>query len=348
MKHSASKPLTGLFALALVASLGGCDGMMSTSSTYEDAQTAFDEGQYRIANAHLAYVLANGEVDDRVRKLQLDLMLTMGDGNRAIAALDQMSPDALSEPERRIARAHAHILQGSPEKAAALYEDLPQEDYSEQDFRMVLWALRDMDEAEDFAAGMDFALDAFPQSPHLNALAADQLYDFRLPDEAEQFANVAIENGPDVLEARLVAGRKAIFEGDLEGAIAHYNRANEINPTNALPLTNVVGLHLDLGQVEKAGEVLKPALENHGDFPFLQWQLARYKLATGDAQGAREAKDKIERVFADNPEFLLLMGDIEAAFGNNRLALDNYRRFVDKAGEVPEVMAKIAELEGQA
>ncbi|UAB77333.1 tetratricopeptide repeat protein [Erythrobacter sp. SCSIO 43205] len=348
MKHFASKPLSGLLALALVASLGGCDDVMSTSSTYEDAKAAFDDGQYRIANAHLAYVLANGEVDDQVRKLQLDLMLMLGDGNRAIAALDQLSPDALSEQERRIARAHAHVLQGSPDKAVSLYDDLPQEAYSEQDYRMVLWALREMGEDEDFAAGMDYALDAFPQSPHLNALAADQLYDFRLPGEAEKFANTAFQNGPDVLEARMVAGRKAIFEGNLKAAIDHYKRANEINPADPLPITNVVGLYLDLGNLDAAGEALKPALENHGDFPFLQWQVARYKLATGDAQGAREAKDRIERVFADNPEFLLLMGDIEAAFGNNRLALDNYRRFIDKAGEVPAVMEKIAKLEGQA
>jgi tetratricopeptide (TPR) repeat protein len=211
---------------------------------------------------------------------------------------------------------------------------------------MLLWAFKELGETEDFAQSMDFALSRFPGSPHLNALAADQLYDARLPEEAVAFANVAIENGPDVLEAQLVAGRKAIFAGDLEAAITHYKRANEINSSSALPITNVVGLHLDLGQIEEAGEVLGPALENHGGFPFLQWQNARYKLATGDAQGAREAKDRIERIFYDNPEFMLLMGDIEAAFGNNRLALDNYRRFVDKAGEVPEVMAKIAELEG--
>ena len=103
---------------------------------------------------------------------------------------------------------------------------------------------------------------------------------------------------------------------------------------------------MDLGQMEKADEVLGIALENYGDFPFLQWQVARYKLATGDIQGAREAKDRIERKFADNPEFMILMGDIEAAFGNKGLALDNYRRFVREAGELPEVMRKIAALEG--
>lgn len=339
-----SKPLACLAAITLCASLSACD-VFSTSSTYEDAAKAFEQGQYRIANAHLTDVLANGEADERTHLLQLQLMLALGDGNRAMAAINELPESALGGVYRRVATAHAQILQGDAEKTALMYEPLAQDEYTEQDLRMLLWALKDLEEVDDFREGMDFALDRFPASPHLNALAADQLYDFRLPGEAAKFASVALQNGPDVLEARLVAGRMAIFDGDLEGAIGHYKRANEINPFNALPVTNVVGLHLDLGQVEEAGEALGPALENHGDFPFLQWQNARYKLATGDAQGAREAKDRIERVFYDNPEFMLLVGDIEAAFGNNRLALDNYRRFVEEAGEVPAVMATIAELE---
>lgn len=343
-KPFAKKRFAGALALAMCASLSAC-GVFNTSSTYEDAASAYEAGQYRIANAHLSDLLASGEADDRVRMLQLQLMLAIGEGNRAMAAIDQLPESALGGTYRRIAVAHAQILQGKAQKTADIYETLPAQDLTEQDHRMLLWALRDLGEADAFREKMDAALSRFPNSPHLNALAADQLYDQRLLGEADRFANAAFENGPDVLEARLVAGRKSIFAGDLEEAIVHYTRANEINPSNALPLTNVVGLHLDLGQVEKAGEVLKPALENHGDFPFLQWQLARYKLATGDVQGAREAKDRVQRVFYDNPEFMLLMGEIEAAFGNNRLALDNYRRFVREAGEVPEVMQKIAELE---
>ena len=134
-------------------------------------------------------------------------------------------------------------------------------------------------------------------------------------------------------------------EEELETAIVHYRKAHEINPTNVLSLANVAGLHLDLKQVEEAGKVFELATDIQEDVPFLQWQLARYKLVVGDIQGAREAKDRIQRMYVDNPEFILLMADIEAAFGNNRLALDNYRRFVREAGELPEVMQKIAMLE---
>ncbi len=344
MESLRSPLLSGAFAAALAVSLGACE-MLSTSSTYEDAQRAYDAGQYRIANAHLADVLSRGDADERVRRLQLDLMLKLGDGNRAMAALDQLPEAVLDGAGRRVALAHAQILQGSPRKTAELYARLAPEELSEQDLRMLLWALAELGEGAAFEERMGFALARFPDSPYLNALAADRLYDLGQPREADRFAQAALANGPEIVEARLVAGRRAIFDGDLEQAIEHYSRANDINPANPLPLANVVGLHLDLGQVEEAGRVLTIAQENHGGYPFLQWQVARHRLAVGDAQAARAAKDQAERQFADNPEFILLSAEIEAALGNNRLALDNYRRFVREAGEVPEIMRRIAELE---
>lgn len=357
MDNRLSKPVSYALAALLAVSLGGCE-MLSTSSTYEDAQRAFDKGQFRIANAHLSDILANGSADDnadgRVRKLQLELMLAYGDGNRAMAAIDQLPEGALSKEERRAAMAHAYLLQGAPAKVVQLYDPVRREEFTEQDMRMQLWAAREIDKETGSETGdnsafeerLDASLSRFGQSAHLNALGADHFYDLGLRERADPYARAALQYGPEIFEARLVAGRRAIFEGELEQAIVHYTKANQINPLNPLPLTNVAGLHLDLGQTEKAGDVIKIALDNYGDYPFLQWQLARYKLATGDLQGARDAKDRVARIYSDNTEFMLLAAHIEAGLGNKSIALDSYRRFVREVGEVPEVMAKIAELEG--
>ncbi|MEP0392058.1 MAG: tetratricopeptide repeat protein [Erythrobacter sp.] len=329
----------------MAVSLAGCEGL-STSSTYEAAQNAYDQGQYRIANAHLNDVLAKGGAEDRVRKLQLDLMLKYGDGNRAVAALGQLSKDALSEQERRLALAHALLLQGSAQRVIKLYDPILLDDHSEQDLRMLLWALVQLNDEPMFEKRLDYALGRYPDSAHINALAANRLYDLKKPSEAGAYAVTAIINGKDNLEARLVAGRKAIFDGNLETAIEHYKKAHTINPLMPLPLANVAGLQLDLGQVDAAADTLKIAVDNHSEYPFLQWQLARYRVAIGNFQGAREAKDRAVRAFGNNAEFILLTAQIEAGLGNKALALDNYRRFVREAGELPQVMAKIAELEG--
>lgn len=339
------KSLAFVFAALPALALTGCD-MIETASTYEDAQTAFNQREYRIANAHIADMIEGDRADERVRLLQVELMLAMGDGNRAMAALDQLPENALGGSERRIAIAHAQNLSGDARKTAEMYEPLAAEAYTEQDLRMLLWALRDLEDIETFSEGMDVALDLFPDSAHLNALAADQLFDMDIPEEAAKFAAIALENGPETYEARLVSGRASIFAGDLDAAVEHYEKANAINPARALPLANIIGLQLDMGDVGPAGQTLERALAQHADVPMLQWQLARHKLATGDIAAARYAKERARREFRDDPQFMLLVGDIEAAAGNATLALDSYRRFIREVGEVPEVMERIAELEG--
>lgn len=345
MRKLRFKPFALVFPVLSAAALAGCD-MMETASTFEDAQSAFNQREYRIANAHIVDLIANDRADHRVRRLQVELMLAMGDGNRAIVAIDQLPESELGGSERRIAIAHAQNLSGDASKTAKKYEPLAAEEYTEQDLRMLLWALRDMGDIETFADGMDAALDLFPDSAHLNALAADQLFDMGIPEEAAEFAARALKNGPEIYEAQLVSGRAMIFAGNLEDALEHYKKANAINPARALPLANIIGLHLDMGNTDAAGETLEPALARHADAPMLQWQLARHKLATGDIAGARYAKERARREFRDDPQFMLLVGDIEAAAGNSTLALDSYRRFIREVGEVPEVMERIAKLDG--
>lgn len=340
-----TNPLFLALAAFSALSLGGC-GLMDTPSTYEDAQSAFEDRQYRIASAHIADLISNDEADDRVRVLQAELMLVMGDGNRAMAAIEQLPAAVLGGAERRIATAHAQNLQGAFDKTAVMYQSLPADEYTEQDFRMLLWALRESGDLVSFAEGMDVALDLFPDSAHLNALAAEQLLDIGLPEQASEFAIAAFENGSDIYEVRLTAGRMAIAENALADALGHYEEASRINPSRPAPFATIARLHLDADRIEAAGEVLRFAIEQHPGYALLQWQMGRYQLACGDVPSARAAAERVRRDFIDNPEFVLLIAEIEAASGNTALALDSYRRYIRKVGEVPEVMAKIAELEG--
>ncbi|MEM8726268.1 MAG: tetratricopeptide repeat protein, partial [Pseudomonadota bacterium] len=190
------------------------------------------------------------------------------------------------------------------------------------------------------------ALELFPDSAVLNALAAEQLFDAGLVDEGGDFALAAFEADEDNFEARMAVGRLAILEEELEIAIEHYTRANELYPDAAVPLANIAGLQLDMGLTNEAGVTLDRALKQHPGFPMLQWQSARHLLEVGNVTGAREAMEQARRSFADNPEFVLLTGRIEQAAGNRRLAVDAYRRFLDEVGGNAEVEAMLAQLEG--
>ncbi|MEM6586580.1 MAG: tetratricopeptide repeat protein, partial [Pseudomonadota bacterium] len=249
------------------------------------------------------------------------------------------------QAERRVAMAHALILEDNAQGAADLYEGMDPEDFGEQDYRMTLWILHELDEADQFEAGMDAALEAYPDSADLNTMAAEALIELDEPEEAAAYVERALASDPNHFEALLAKGELAIEAEDLEGALATYRATAEAYPDHPLPLANIAGLQLDLERVEAAGETLKSAMAAHPDEPFLQWQLARYALATDDLDTARAALETARRTFRSVDEFTLLSAQAEERFGNTSLALSEYKRYLRAVGEDDAIEAKVAALE---
>jgi predicted Zn-dependent protease len=332
-------------ALSCALALGACDGDVTPPSSNADAEAALDAGQWRAAQGHLARIFSSGKADEATQAIKLDLMLEMGDGYGAMAAIEALPESALGPDERRVANAHALILQGNPRAAAALYDGMEPEAFGEQDYRMTVWLLREMGEEEAFEAGLDSGLEAYPDSADLNAMAARALIEGDAPEEAARFVTRALASEPAHYEALLAKGELEIGAGELEAALATYRKAADAWPDRALPLANIAGLHLDLGQVEAAGETLKGAVAAHPDEPFLQWQLARHALATDDLDTARTALEITRRAFGDRDAFTLLSARAEERFGNTALALSEYQRYLDSVGENAAVEARIAALE---
>jgi tetratricopeptide (TPR) repeat protein len=331
-------------AAALALGLAGCSE--APLPTNEDARRALEANDLATARSHVAEILAHGGADDETQRIKLSVMLELGDGYAAMGAIDALSDKALGPQDRRVAQAHALILQGKPQLALDLYAEVDDANLAEQDFRMKAWAYRDLGEDEAFATTMDAALEAFRDSPDLNALAAWQLIDLDLPEEAGSFADRALAGVPDHYDALMAKGRLAISEDDIEAALRHYRAAAEGHPARALPIVTVGGLLLDLGRVEEAGRTLRAASAAHPDDPFLQWQYARLALAENDLGTARLALETARRTYRGNDEFTLFTAQAEERFGNRALALAEYRRYLRAVGSDEGVERKIAELEG--
>lgn len=310
-----------------------------------EATRAYEQGDFAAARDQLAGLFASGGANDQAYLLQLRLMLDLGNGYAALAAIEKLPDTALDAPQRRVATAHAQLLQGKPQDALDLYEGADPASFAEADFRMALWALRELGKDEEFANGMDLALERHPKSPDLNAMAGEQLIRLGLPGEAVAYAATALKDGPDNYEALLTNGRVAIAGGDLPRAMEHYAKAAKLYPFHAAPHANVAGLQLDLGKVEDAGKTLAAALRDHPEHAFLQWQQARYALAKKDIGAARFALEKARRTFSDNGEFTLLSAQVEEQSGNRVLAIAEYRRYLQMQGPDPKIEAQIAKLE---
>ena len=332
-------------AMGATLALAACDDAPVAASTNADARAALEKGQWGNAQAHLTNVFAAGAADETTQAIKLDLMLEMGDGYAAMAAIDALPESALAPAERRVAMAHALILEDNAQGAADLYEGMDPEGFTEQDYRMTLWILRELDEADQFEAGMDAALEAYPDSADLNAMAAEALIELDEPEEAAAYVERALASAPNHFEALLAKGELAIDAKDLEGALATYQTAAKAYPNHPLPLANIAGLQLDLDRIEAAGETLKSAITAHPDEPFLQWQLARYSLATDDLDTARIALETARRAFRSVDEFTLLSAQAEERFGSTSLALSEYKRYLRTVGEDDAIEAKVAALE---
>ncbi|MDP4605443.1 MAG: tetratricopeptide repeat protein [Erythrobacter sp.] len=317
----------------------------ATEGSLAEATRAYEQGDFAAARDQLAGLFASGGASDQAYLLQLRLMLDLGNGYAALAAIEKLPEAAFDATQRRVATAHAQLLLGKPQEALGLYDGADPARFAEADFRMVLWALRELGEDDEFASGMDLALERHPNSPDLNAMAGEQLIRLGLPDEAAAYAATALKHGPENYEALLINGRVAIAGGDLPRAMQHYAKAAKLYPFQATPHANVAGLQLDLGKVEEAGKTLAGALRDHPEHPFLQWQQARYALAKKDIAAARFALEKARRSFTDNGEFVLLSAQVEEQAGNPVLAVAEYRRYLQMQGSNPDVEARIARLE---
>jgi tetratricopeptide (TPR) repeat protein len=330
-----------LAPLALLAS--ACSP--SPEAVLAEATRAYEQRDFVTARDQLADLFANGGASDEAHLLQMGLMLDMGNGIAALAAIEKLPESALNPAQRRAATAHAQLLQGKPQEALDLYNGADPASFSDTDFRMALWALMELGNDEEFANGMDLALERHPTNPDLNAMAGEQLIRLGLPGEAAAYAATALKHGPDNYEALLTNGRVAIAGGDLPRALEHYAKAAKLYPFQATPHANVAGLQLDLGKVEDAGTTLAGALRDHPEHPFLQWQQARYALAKKDIAAARFALEKARRSFSNNGDFVLLSAQVEELAGNRVLAVAEYRRYLRMQGPNPEVEARIAKLD---
>ncbi|MEO0590375.1 MAG: hypothetical protein AAFZ11_07415 [Pseudomonadota bacterium] len=334
-------------ALALPGALvlAACGDTPVSGPTNTSLRSAIEAKDFAAARAQLAEIFENGDADAKTQRLKLELMLDLEDGYAAMAAIDALPDSALGADERRVARAHALILQDKAEAAAALYAGQDRAGFGEPDYHMMLWAMRELEDEEGFVTGMDQALEAYPQSADINALAARVLFDADLAQEAAPFADQAITTDPAHYEARVVQGELAIAREDLNAALAHYEAARDAYPSRALPYANIAGLQLDLERAEAAGETLRTAIAMHPEDPFLQWQLARFALVTGDLEIARKAIEAARRTYRGNDEFTLLSAQAEERFGNPSLAVSEYRRYLRAVGEDEAVEARIAALE---
>jgi tetratricopeptide (TPR) repeat protein len=169
-----------------------------------------------------------------------------------------------------------------------------------------------------------------PADPVAYSWFAETLINRRRFDEALQYARRAEEARPRWLESITVAGNARLYSGDIDGAIAEYERALEIEPGYGLANHFLGRAYLAKGQIERGIEQLRKSNEILGRVPFSVADLG-YALAAGGHRDEAEtmaADLRGKREAGYYPAFAL--AEIELGIGNQEAALDWLERAADE------------------
>ena len=336
-------------ALLLVSSavlLGACSSGSETS--YAEAEAAYERHHFRTARVHLANILAEGVADDKTHLLYAKLMLELGDGISAETSLAKLSEKALSPDERRAMLAHSYILQGKPEKAAQIIGKVDADRLTEQDYRMLVWSLWERGELLGNSAVMERGLAKYPQSASLNIFAGRLALDQQDAAQAQFYAEKGLKSDPKDYEALILNGRIAIAGGDLAAARGHYANAHGNYPDHAVPLANMVGLDIDLGDLKSAEKALKIGMAKHPRFPFMLFQKARLDFEKGDYETARLAVEEASAAYDGYWPIVMLTAQIEEKLGNREFAIREMSRVVANDPGNAEAAKLLARWKGSA
>lgn len=317
-----------LIALAMLAAAGCSNaGPDSADQAYQRGLQALAQGKPRTARIELLNAIKARPDDRNLRLAQARTYLLLGDGASAEAELKRAKALGMAESETGHLMAHALLLQGQAERAAAEAHKAGPAHAAYAD-RMLGRAYQLTGKLEEAADAFDRALAAAPDD---SALWTD-IADFRRATGetagAIQAADRAVALGPRNVLALRLRGELTRGQYGLAAAMPWFDRALEIDPANIAVLIERAATLGDLGRTREmladTRRILSLSSNNISAY-YLQAMLA----ARGrDFALARSLYRRTGGAFDDRPAAMLLAGTIELGTGNSSLAMGPLKRLL--------------------
>jgi tetratricopeptide (TPR) repeat protein len=303
-----------LIAAGLLAGAAACSNAPAGTPA-ERGVAALREGQPRTARIEFLNAIKSNPNDARLRLLQAEAYLALRDGGSALAEVDRTRKLGASVAATAHLRAHALLLQGEPERAAA--EALRAGPAASAYAGWVRGlALMKAGDNEGAAAAFDAAFAAAP-SDHRTWTAFVR---FRRSNGdsagAIQAADRAVALNPRSVEALTLRGELTRSQYGLRAALPWFNRALEIDPNDVTALLERAATMGDSGEatamLADTRKVLSLAPGNRMAF-FLQATLA---ARAGNFRLSKSLLQRTGGAFDDEPAGMLLASAIDYQTGS--------------------------------
>jgi cellulose synthase operon protein C len=317
-----------LTVLALLGAAACSDaGPESADQAYKRGLQALVQGQPRTARIEFLNAI-KAQPDNRTLRLaQARTYLLLGEGASAEAELKRARALGAAESETGHLMAHALLLQGQAERAAAEARKSGPV-HAAYAARMLGRAYQLMGKPEEAAAAFDHALAAAPDD---SALWTD-IADFRRATGetagAIEAADRAVALAPRNVEALRLRAELTRSQYGLAAAMPWFDRALEIDPTNVAVLIERAATLGDLGRTREMLADTRRILGVSTNNPSAYYLQAMLAARGRDFALARSLFRRTSGAFDNRPAAMLLAGTIELGTGNASLAMAPLKRLL--------------------
>lgn len=302
-------------------------GQDSAEGAYERGLRALDKGEPRTARIEFLNAIKAEPDHKGLRLAQSRTYLMLGDGASAEAELKRARALGAAESETGHLMAHALLLQGQPERAAAEARKAGPA-HAAYAARMLARANQLTGKMEEAAAAFDRALAAAPDD---GALWAD-IADFRRAGGdtagAIQAADRAVALDPRNVLALRLRGELTRSQYGLAAAMPWFDRALQIDPANVAVLIERAATLGDLGRTREMLADTRRILSLSSNNPSAYYLQAMLAARGRDYALARSLYRRTGGAFENRPAAMLLAGTIELGTGNTALAMGPLKRLL--------------------
>lgn len=190
---------------------------------------------------------------------------------------------------------------------------------------------------------LDSGLAQFPNSPDLKVLDAKRAYDLGDVAKSRGVLTAVLNEKPNMLEARLLAGRLEMGAKQMSSAKEHFNAVLKSSPWNMPAILSLAAIAREEKDEATAQEWLKRAEEVAPGHPVGVYFAAQIAYDAGNVDHAHMLVQSLGTKSAEFPALRLLRGRISAERGQSSTAVAEFERFFRLGGNSPAARAMLAE-----
>ena len=198
--------------------------------------------------------------------------------------------------------------------------------------------------ADEALALLDAGLARFPDTPELMVLDAKRAFDQRDIAKARGILGTVLEAQPNMIEARLLAGRLELNERRLDAATEHFDKVVASNPWNLPAILSLAAIARDQGDQKKASSWIAKAKEISPNHPVGAYFAAQMAYEDGDIEQANMLVQAMGGTTGEFPAMRMLRGMISAEMGQTHTAISELERFFRLGGDNDSARSTLAGL----